>query len=283
MIGESLPRHKSVDRGPFLLSGTKVQDGSGVILVTSVGMNTEWGHLMSTLSEAGDTETPLQVKLNGLATFIGKLGLLAAILTFLVLMIRFLVNKQMRGIMHWGGNDVLAIVDYFAIAVTIIVVAVPKGLPLAMTLTLAFTIKKMIHDKALVRHLAACETIGSARTICSDKTGTLTTNKMVVKKAWIAGKVGEVSKLKSEISPRVREILIESIFMNTSDDVGEPSKDGKCPLIGTPTETAVLDLGVNLGGQFQEVRAWSEIVKVNLFNSERKRMGVLVRCAQGEQ
>ncbi|OAE35985.1 hypothetical protein AXG93_93s1240 [Marchantia polymorpha subsp. ruderalis] len=284
MTGESLPRHKSVDRDPFLLSGTKVQDGSGVILVTSVGMNTEWGHLMSTLSEAGDTETPLQVKLNGLATFIGKLGLLAAILTFLVLMIRFLVNKQMReGLLHRVGDNPLAIVNFFATAVTLSVVAVPEGLPLAVTLTLAYAMKKMIHDKALVRHLAACETMGSVTTICSDKTGTLTTNKMVVTKAWIAGEVGEVSKLKSGISPRVREILIESIFMNTSGDVGEPSKDGKCPLIGTPTETAVLDLGVNLGGQFQEVRAKSEVVKVNPFNSERKRMGVLVRCAQGEQ
>ncbi|KAG6552449.1 hypothetical protein Mapa_006010 [Marchantia paleacea] len=283
MTGESLPRHKSDDGDPFLLSGTKVQDGCGLMIVTAVGMNTEWGHLMSTLSEAGDTETPLQVKLNGLATFIGKLGLLAAILTFVVLMIRFLVSKQMtEGLLHWGGDDAVAIVNYFAIAVTIIVVAVPEGLPLAVTLTLAFAMKKMIHDKALVRHLAACETMGSSTTICSDKTGTLTTNKMVVTKAWIAGDVGEVSKLKSGISPRIREILIESIFLNTSGDVGEPGKDGKPALIGTPTETAVLDLGVNLGGQFQEVRARSEIVKVNPFNSERKRMGVLLRSAEGE-
>ncbi|KAL3691034.1 hypothetical protein R1sor_004685 [Riccia sorocarpa] len=282
MTGESMPRHKTVENDPFLLSGTKVQDGEGKMLVTAVGMNTEWGHLMATLGEEGDTETPLQVKLNGLATFIGKLGLFAAILTFTVLLIRFLVKKYVNeGLLQWGGEDAVAIVNFFAIAVTIIVVAVPEGLPLAVTLTLAFAMKKMIHDKALVRHLAACETMGSATTICSDKTGTLTTNKMVVVKAWVAGAVREIQNLKTELSPRVQDLLVESIFVNTSGDVGDPDKDGKPSLLGTPTETAVLGLGVALGGNFREVRSDVDIIKVNPFNSTRKKMGVLLRGADG--
>ncbi|KAL2622967.1 hypothetical protein R1flu_003172 [Riccia fluitans] len=282
MTGESMPRHKSVENDPFLLSGTKVQDGNGRMLVTAVGMNTEWGHLMATLGEEGDTETPLQVKLNGLATFIGKLGLFAAILTFAVLLIRFLVNKYVtEGLLDWSGADAVAIVNFFAIAVTIIVVAVPEGLPLAVTLTLAFAMKKMIHDKALVRHLAACETMGCATTICSDKTGTLTTNNMVVVKAWVAGDVREVKNLKTELSPDVQEILIEGIFLNTSGDVGDTCDNGRPKLIGTPTETAVLGLGVDLGGNFKEVRSKVKIVKVNPFNSARKKMGVLLRDADG--
>ncbi|CAM6092805.1 unnamed protein product [Calypogeia fissa] len=281
MTGESHPQHKTPEHKPFLLSGTKVQDGSGLMVVTGVGMRTEWGHLMATLGGDDDSETPLQVKLSGLATFIGKLGLGFALLTFLVLLGRFLFAKYTGEDPTWSGEDVVAIVNYFAIAVTIIVVAVPEGLPLAVTLTLAFAMKKMMHDKALVRHLAACETMGSATAICSDKTGTLTTNKMTVVKAWIAGRVGFVSSLKSHISQPVLDILYEHIFRNTSGDVGDPGEDGKPVLIGTPTETAVLGLAVELGGKFKPTCEHYAIVKMSPFNSKRKRMGVAVKHPDG--
>lgn len=172
-----------------------MQDGSGKMLVTTVGMRTEWGNLMETLSEGGEDETPLQVKLNGVATIIGKIGLGFAIVTFLVLMIRYLVDKAIdNDITHWSSSDALEILDYFSTAVTIIVVAVPEGLPLAVTLSLAFAMKKLMSERALVRHLAACETMGSATCICTDKTGTLTTNHMVVDKIWICEKVKEVKQ-----------------------------------------------------------------------------------------
>lgn len=165
LSGESEPVNAGKER-PFLLSGTKVQDGSGKMLVLSVGMRTEWGRLMVTLSEGGEDETPLQVKLNGVATIIGKIGLAFAILTFLVLTARCLVEKAIHGeIRTWSTADALNLLNFFAIAVTILVVAVPEGLPLAVTLSLAFAMTKLMNDKALVRHLSACETMGSASCI----------------------------------------------------------------------------------------------------------------------
>nr|KJB63940.1 hypothetical protein B456_010G025500 [Gossypium raimondii] len=172
LTGESEPVSVN-SRNPFLLSGTKVQDGSCKMLVTTVGMRTQWGKLMATLSEGGDDETPLQVKLNGVATIIGKIGLFFAVVTFAVLVQGLFSRKLQDGTQWiWSGDDAMEMLEFFAIAVTIVVVAVPEGLPLAVTLSLAFAMKKMMNDKALVRHLAACETMGSSTSICSDKTGT---------------------------------------------------------------------------------------------------------------
>ncbi|CBI19406.3 unnamed protein product, partial [Vitis vinifera] len=149
LTGESEPVHVNSEN-PFLLSGTKVQDGSCKMLVTTVGMRTQWGKLMATLSEGGDDETPLQVKLNGVATIIGKLGLFFAAVTFAVL-VQGLFSRKLREGSHWSwsGDDALEMLEFFAVAVTIVVVAVPEGLPLAVTLSLAFAMKKMMHDKAL--------------------------------------------------------------------------------------------------------------------------------------
>ncbi|KAL4600834.1 hypothetical protein ACB092_11G228700 [Castanea dentata] len=267
---------------PFLLAGTKVQDGSGKMLVASVGMRTEWGRLMVTLCEGGDDETPLQVKLNGVATIIGKIGLAFAVLTFLVLTGRFLVVKALQNrITVWSGSDALKLLNYFAIAVTILVVAVPEGLPLAVTLSLAFAMKKLMSDKALVRHLSACETMGSVNCICTDKTGTLTTNHMVVNKIWICQKTTEINSRENEdvlnisLSEKVLNLLLQSIFQNTSSEVVK-GKDLKKNIIGTPTETALMELGMLLGGDFNAYREEDNIVKVEPFNSNKKRMSVLV-------
>ncbi|KAJ9695897.1 hypothetical protein PVL29_011059 [Vitis rotundifolia] len=286
LSGESEPVHISEEK-PFFLSGTKVTDGSGKMLVTTVGMRTEWGKLMETLTEGGDDETPLQVKLNGVATIIGKIGLAFAVLTFVVLVVRFLVEKALRKeFTDWSSSDALTLLNYFAIAVTIIVVAVPEGLPLAVTLSLAFAMKKLMKEKALVRHLSACETMGSASCICTDKTGTLTTNHMVVHKIWICGKAEEIKGgesadvLKSEISGRVSSILLQAIFQNTSSEVVK-DKDGKNTILGTPTESALLEFGLLLGGNFDAQRKENKIVKVEPFNSVKKKMSVLVALPDG--
>ncbi|KAG2614777.1 hypothetical protein PVAP13_3NG007500 [Panicum virgatum] len=286
MSGESDPVYISQDK-PFILAGTKVQDGSAKMMVTAVGMRTEWGRLMSTLSEGGEDETPLQVKLNGVATIIGKIGLVFATLTFLVLMVRFLIEKGLTvGLSKWYSTDALTIVNYFATAVTIIVVAVPEGLPLAVTLSLAFAMKKLMNDKALVRHLSACETMGSAGTICTDKTGTLTTNHMVVDKIWIS----EVSKsvtgnntledLNSVIFPTTLGLLLQGIFENTSAELVK-EKDGTQTVLGTPTERAIFQFGLKLeGGHNAEDRTCTK-VKVEPFNSVKKKMAVLVSLPNG--
>ncbi|XP_030525872.1 putative calcium-transporting ATPase 11, plasma membrane-type isoform X1 [Rhodamnia argentea] len=286
LSGESEPVNVYKEK-PFLLSGTKVQDGSGKMLVTTVGMRTEWGKLMETLGEGGEDETPLQVKLNGVATIIGKIGLGFAVLTFMVLAVRFLVEKALKHeLTSWSSTDALTLVDYFAIAVTIIVVAVPEGLPLAVTLSLAFAMKKLMNDWALVRHLSACETMGSASCICTDKTGTLTTNHMVVDKIWFTGKATDMKGaegkdiLKSETSEEVLAILLQAILLNTSSEVVK-GKDGKQSILGTPTESALLEFGLLLGGDFAAHRWDTKTLKVEPFSSVRKKMSVLVARPDG--
>lgn len=286
LSGESEPLYVNEEK-PFLLSGTKVQDGSGKMIVTSVGMRTEWGKLMETLNEGGEDETPLQVKLNGVATIIGKIGLGFAVVTFVVLAGRYLIEKAIDNeFTNWSSSDALALLNYFATAVTIIVVAVPEGLPLAVTLSLAFAMKKLMNDRALVRHLSACETMGSSSCICTDKTGTLTTNHMVVDKVWICGNIKEakghesVDVLESEISGTVISILLEAIFQNTASEVVK-DKHGKNTILGTPTEAAILEYGLLLGGDFDAQRRDFKILMVEPFNSDRKKMSVLVALPGG--
>lgn len=281
LSGESEPVDINIKR-PFLLSGTKIQDGYGKMLVTAVGMRTEWGALMVQLSEVGQDETPLQVKLNGVATVIGKIGLAFAVTTFLALLARFLLVKaDHHEITKWSSSDALKLLNFFSISVTIIVVAVPEGLPLAVTLSLAFAMKKLMHDRALVRHLSACETMGSVSCICTDKTGTLTTNHMAVSKIWICEETKSLQTninkdlLMSSFSENVHGILLQSIFQNTGSEVTK-GKDGTTDILGTPTETAILELGLLLGGDFKTHHNESEIVKVEPFNSEKKKMSVLV-------
>ncbi|XP_065856779.1 calcium-transporting ATPase 4, plasma membrane-type-like [Euphorbia lathyris] len=285
LSGESEPVNVYSEK-PFLLSGTRVQDGSGKMLVTAVGMKTEWGKLMETLNEGGDDETPLQVKLNGVATIIGKIGLAFAVLTFVVLTARFLLDKVLNDeFTHWSSSDAITLLNYFAIAVTIIVVAVPEGLPLAVTLSLAFAMKKLMQDKALVRHLSACETMGSATCICTDKTGTLTTNHMIVDKIWICGKSKDVNnnhggELGLEISESVLSFLFQVIFQNTGCEVTK-DEDGNKKILGTPTEKALFEFGLLLGGDFDAQHNEFQILKVEPFSSVRKKMSVLVALPGG--
>jgi len=275
------------EQKPFLLSGTTVQDGSGKMLITSVGVRTEWGRLMDTLNEGGDDETPLQVKLNGVATIIGKIGLGFALLTFMVLTSRFLWWKiSHHEITKWSLEDASNLLNFFATAVIIIVVAVPEGLPLAVTLSLAFAMKKLMNNKALVRHLSACETMGSAGCICTDKTGTLTTNHMVVDKIWICGQTKAIKSGNSEnvlkplISEQKFDLLLQSIFQNTGSEIVK-GLDGKNKIMGTPTESALLEFGLLLGGDSKFYNDKYEVVKVEPFNSVRKKMSVLVALPGG--
>ncbi|GKV00328.1 hypothetical protein SLEP1_g13036 [Rubroshorea leprosula] len=193
MTGESKIVNKN-SKEPFLMSGCKVADGSGTMLVTSVGINTEWGLLMASISEDNGEETPLQVRLNGVATFIGIVGLTVAFVVLVVLLARYFTGheKNADGTAQFTagqtkvGKAIDGVIKIITIAVVIVVVAVPEGLPLAVTLTLAYSMRKMMADKALVRRLSACETMGSATTICSDKTGTLTLNEasLIVRRAF---------------------------------------------------------------------------------------------------
>ncbi|KAF5954888.1 hypothetical protein HYC85_007744 [Camellia sinensis] len=289
MTGES----KIVQKGskdPFLMSGCKVADGYGTMLVTSVGINTEWGLLMASISEDTGEETPLQVRLNGVATFIGFVGLSVAVLVLVVLLIRYFTGhtKNADGTVPFKAGRtkfstaIDGVIKIFTVAVTIVVVAVPEGLPLAVTLTLAYSMKKMMADKALVRRLSACETMGSATTICSDKTGTLTLNKMTVVEAYIGGKKYEHVDNGSVLPPMVKSLLIEGIAQNTTGSVFVPKGGGKTEVSGSPTEKAILEWAVNLGMNFDAIRSTCSIIHAFPFNSEKKRGGIALKLADSK-
>ncbi|XP_071717450.1 calcium-transporting ATPase 10, plasma membrane-type-like [Rutidosis leptorrhynchoides] len=289
MTGESKIVHKD-QKAPFLMSGCKVADGYGTMLVTSVGINTEWGLLMASISEDNGEETPLQVRLNGVATFIGIVGLVVAIAVLIILLARYFTGHSKNpdeSVQFTAGKTSLGdavdgAIKIFTVAVTIVVVAVPEGLPLAVTLTLAYSMRKMMADKALVRRLSACETMGSATTICSDKTGTLTLNLMTVVETYICGKKIDPPNNKSEIPSTLVSLLIEAIAQNTTGSVFLPEGGGNVEVSGSPTEKAILQWGVNLGMDFDVVRSESTIVHAFPFNSEKKRGGVAVKTPASE-
>ncbi|KAG5298995.1 cation-transporting ATPase [Histoplasma capsulatum G186AR] len=276
---------------PFIISGSKVIEGVGTYLVTSVGPNSTYGKIMISLQTPNDP-TPLQVKLGKLANWIGGLGTAAAVILFTILLIRFLVQlPDNPGNAARKGEDFLHIL---IVAVTVIVVAIPEGLPLAVTLALAFATKRMVNENNLVRILRACETMGNATVICSDKTGTLTQNKMTV----VAGTVGidtsfnQISddgegfsnmaeKLKS-LPPIIRDLLHKSIALNSTAFEGEENEQRV--FIGSKTEVAMLNLAKNYLGLLNvaEERSNAGIAQLIPFDSTRKCMGVVVRQPSGK-
>ncbi|CAO2841589.1 unnamed protein product [Amaranthus hypochondriacus] len=289
MTGESKIVSKDA-KSPFLMSGCKVADGYGTMLVTSVGINTEWGMLMASISEDTGEETPLQVRLNGLATFIGIAGLSVALVVLIVLVARYFSghtydvngNPEFVGGKTKASHAIDGLIKIITVAVTIVVVAVPEGLPLAVTLTLAYSMRKMMRDKALVRRLSACETMGSATTICSDKTGTLTLNQMTVVEAYANGKKLDPPNNASLLSPKCSSVLIEGIAQNTTGCVFLPEGGGDVEISGSPTEKAILSWGVKLGMNFEATRSASTIIHAFPFNSEKKRGGVAVKTPDSE-
>ncbi|XP_022723610.1 calcium-transporting ATPase 9, plasma membrane-type isoform X2 [Durio zibethinus] len=289
MTGESKIVHKD-KKEPFLMSGCKVADGVGTMLVTGVGINTEWGLLMASISEDTGEETPLQVRLNGVATFIGIVGLAVAVSVLAVLLVRYFTGhtKDPGGTTQFikghtkfddAFNDVVKI---FTIAVTIVVVAVPEGLPLAVTLTLAYSMRKMMADKALVRRLSACETMGSATTICSDKTGTLTLNEMTVVEAFVGKKKINPPSDSSQLHLSVVSLLSEGVAQNSTGNVFVSKDGGAVEISGSPTEKAILSWAVKLGMKFDVIRSESTILHVFPFNSEKKRGGVALQRSDSE-
>jgi magnesium-transporting ATPase (P-type) len=196
-------------------------------LVVAVGKNSAYGRIMASLAEEAE-QTPLQKKLDAMAALIGYIGGGVAIVLFLVLVARWIAYRVADKDWQGKGNEIL---EYFIISVTIVVVAVPEGLPLAVTISLAYSMKQMLHDNNLVRFLDACETMGNATTICSDKTGTLTQNLMTVVEAWICGTYyerkeasGKGIPTKEQITPGIKELLIEGIVINSKSfiDTSKP-------------------------------------------------------------
>jgi magnesium-transporting ATPase (P-type) len=161
---------------PILVSGTKIANGTGRMLIFLVGPDSSIGKIKETVNSNQKDTTPLQDKLEKIAEDIGKFGLVAAVATMMILILRVMIDYGEAK--KWSSLETNSIVDGILVSITVLVVAIPEGLPLAVTLSLAFSVKKMLGDKNLVRKLHACETMGGANIICSDKTGTLTRNEM---------------------------------------------------------------------------------------------------------
>lgn len=287
LTGESLTVKKREDR-PFLFSGCEVTEGSGRMLVTAIGVNSSGGQIQQLLNSQGSEDTALQEKLADMAVQIGKFGIIAAIMTFAALMIRWGIQ---RGNSPWSWSELVSIVQFFVIAVTIVVVAVPEGLPLAVTISLAFSMSKMIKDRNFVRHLDASETMGEATCICTDKTGTLTENRMTVVQAYLGagedkdcffhvppGSASEGTKphLLARIpSEDIRSLLTENICLNSQCFVED--MDSPTPVfVGSKTEGALLMFAYKMGVSYRSLRGAKQLIRCSQFSSERKRSSALV-------
>jgi Ca2+-transporting ATPase len=287
LTGESVPVKKG-PTAPFLFSGCQVSEGSGTMLVTGVGPRSSGGKIQELLNEAQNEETVLQQKLKVVAVLIGKVGVAAGILTFIGLTVRWAIDWSNNVPENQSVSDrIKHLVENFVIGITVVVVAVPEGLPLAVTISLAFSMFKMIADKCFVRHLDASETMGEATCICTDKTGTLTENRMTVVKVLLGEKVyyGEGSG-ESNAKPftlgtfesKARDILTEGICVNSTCFL-KANDAGKPPIfVGSASEGALLVFCDKLNVNYDNVREKVKKVEngVWLFSSERKRMSTLV-------
>lgn len=273
------------DMDPFIVSGSKVLEGVGTYLVTSVGVNSSYGKILMAM-RVDMAPTPLQVKLDGLAGAIAKLGSAAAILLFFVLLFRFVAGLSDSPLSP--SEKASEFMDILIVAVTVIVVAVPEGLPLAVTLALAFATTRMVKLNNLVRILKSCETMGNATTVCSDKTGTLTTNVMTVVTGTFGERsfddknaVGDENRLTSfatQLNESERRQLIDSIAINST--AFENEADGT--FVGSKTETALLSFAKVLGmGPLSQERSNAQIVQLIPFDSGRKCMGAVQKLADG--
>ncbi|XP_067854735.1 plasma membrane calcium-transporting ATPase 2 isoform X2 [Heptranchias perlo] len=398
LTGESDHVRKSADKDPMLLSGTHVMEGSGKMLVTAVGVNSQTGIIFTLLGAGGEEEekkdkkgqttedrqqlpeapqppshavpsqplstsgtdraaganatdstnaslvngkmqdgnmensqnkakkqdgaaamemqplksaeggdgddkekkkggmpkkekSVLQGKLTKLAVQIGKAGLVMSAITVIILVLYFAIDTFVIQKLQWLPECtpvyIQFFVKFFIIGVTVLVVAVPEGLPLAVTISLAYSVKKMMKDNNLVRHLDACETMGNATAICSDKTGTLTTNRMTVVQAYV-GEVHYKEVPDPDVLPsKTLDVLVNSISLNSAytSKILPPEKEGGLPRqIGNKTECGLLGLVLDLKRDYQPVRDQTpeeKLYKVYTFNSERKSMSTVIKMQDG--
>uniref|UniRef100_A0A8C3SBE9 Calcium-transporting ATPase n=1 Tax=Chelydra serpentina TaxID=8475 RepID=A0A8C3SBE9_CHESE len=345
LTGESDQVRKSVDKDPMLLSGTHVMEGSGRMLVTAVGVNSQTGIIFTLLGAGGEEEekkdkkgentnkqktlnmkqdgaaamemqplksaeggegdekekkkanmhkkekSVLQGKLTKLAVQIGKAGLVMSAITVIILVLYFAVDTFVVNKKQWLPECTPVYVQYFVkffiIGVTVLVVAVPEGLPLAVTISLAYSVKKMMKDNNLVRHLDACETMGNATAICSDKTGTLTTNRMTVVQVYIGDAHYKEIPDPDSLPSKTLDLLVNAIAINSAytTKILPPEKEGGLPRqVGNKTECGLLGFVLQLKQDYQPVRNLipeEKLYKVYTFNSVRKSMSTVIKMPDG--
>uniref|UniRef100_A0A8C9UE52 Calcium-transporting ATPase n=1 Tax=Serinus canaria TaxID=9135 RepID=A0A8C9UE52_SERCA len=380
LTGESDQVKKSMDKDPMLLSGTHVMEGSGRMVVTAVGINSQTGIIFTLLGAGeGDEEkkvkkgkkigscpgflslslsattillrgvlqpglglscshvvssfapwavaktqdgvaleiqplksqegveneekekkkvkvpkkekSVLQGKLTRLAVQIGKAGLIMSAITVIILVLYFVIDTFGVQKRPWLAECTPIYIQYFVkffiIGVTVLVVAVPEGLPLAVTISLAYSVKKMMKDNNLVRHLDACETMGNATAICSDKTGTLTMNRMTVVQAYVGDTHYRQIPDPEAILPKILDLIVHGVAINSAytSKILPPEKEGGLPRqVGNKTECALLGFVLDLKQDYQAVRnevPEEKLYKVYTFNSVRKSMSTVLRNSGG--
>lgn len=269
---------------PFLLSGTKLMEGSGKMLAVAVGKYSQAGIIKSLVTDTDtaqheDAASVLQAKLDVLAQQIGYMGTAFAVACVSWLTGSFFYHWWYSG-EPWHYDYFLTLLEYLITGITIIVVAVPEGLPLAVTLALAFSVQKMQKDNNLVKHIDACETMGSATAICSDKTGTLTTNKMTVMKSWFGDQVFNKRLVSGDLSNDLEHLLHESIALNSNARL-EKSPSG-WDQIGNKTECALLQMSMDMDKDYEQIRKDGKIVRILPFSSARKRMSTIIDVGGGK-
>ncbi|XP_070143688.1 plasma membrane calcium-transporting ATPase 2 isoform X2 [Drosophila kikkawai] len=349
LTGESDHVKKGTDVDPMVLSGTHVMEGSGKMIVTAVGVNSQAGIIFTLLGAAVDEQeaeikkmkkgesgkgsqpppqtqhqavhsegtkssesegnhvpqssssataaapetghkkekSVLQAKLTKLAIQIGYAGSTIAVLTVIILIIQFCFKTFVIDEKPWKNTYANNLVKHLIIGVTVLVVAVPEGLPLAVTLSLAYSVKKMMKDNNLVRHLDACETMGNATAICSDKTGTLTTNRMTVVQSYICEKLCKVLPTLNDIPQHVGNLITMGISVNSAytSNIMAGKNPGDLPIqVGNKTECALLGFVQALGVKYQSIRdeiPEDKFTRVYTFNSVRKSMGTVIPRPNG--
>ncbi|XP_033029991.1 plasma membrane calcium-transporting ATPase 3 isoform X3 [Lacerta agilis] len=349
LTGESDHVRKSVEKDPMLLSGTHVMEGSGRMVVTAVGVNSQTGIIFTLLGAGGEEEekkdkkgkqqdgavennqnkakkqdgavamemqplksaeggemeerekkkasvpkkekSVLQGKLTKLAVQIGKAGLVMSAITVIILVLYFVIETFVIDGKTWLAECTPVYVQYFVkffiIGVTVLVVAVPEGLPLAVTISLAYSVKKMMKDNNLVRHLDACETMGNATAICSDKTGTLTTNRMTVVQSYMGDTHYKETPDPSNLTPKNLDLLVHAIAINSAytSKILPPEKEGGLPRqVGNKTECSLLGFVLDLRRDYLPVREQipeEKLYKVYTFNSVRKSMSTVICMPDG--
>ncbi|XP_038552212.1 plasma membrane calcium-transporting ATPase 2 isoform X8 [Micropterus salmoides] len=341
LTGESDHVKKAADKDPMLLSGTHVMEGSGRMVVTAVGVNSQTGIIFTLLgagpeeeekkekkdghqntvkkqdgaaamemqplksAEGGEADekekkkvsapkkekSVLQGKLTKLAVQIGKAGLLMSAITVIILVLFFAIDNFVIQKRPWLPECTPIYIQYFVkffiIGVTVLVVAVPEGLPLAVTISLAYSVKKMMKDNNLVRHLDACETMGNATAICSDKTGTLTTNRMTAVQCYVGDVHYKEIPDPGAVPPKTLDLLANAISINSAytTKILPPDKEGGLPKqVGNKTECGLLGLVLDLKRDYQQIRNQlpeEKLYKVYTFNSVRKSMSTVTKLADG--
>ena len=316
LTGESDQVEKGA-KNPFIVSSTECHEGSLKMVVTAVGPNSVFGRMRSIIESGNDEDTPLQIKLAKLAQTLSVIGASVAGLTVIVMIVFGIVkfatgngSTDDQGNPVWGMEEWNYIIQAFITGVAILVLAIPEGLPLSVTISLAYSVKKMMNDKNLVRHLSACETMGGANTICSDKTGTLTQNQMTVVQGWVYNEENQakmMNELKTasaqeyesfikeceSIAEPVKTKLIEDAILNNEGFLTVNS-EGKEHGVGSALDVALLHWVNKLQVVYTKIRETYPLLKEGEsetaigilrrypFHSNRKRSSLLIRLPDGK-